>query len=111
MRCSPCRLPNSRLPTDAEYGADQQQVVVDRHRVGDLIEEGPHVFIAMAFPALVPSIGGRPVERCRPGTAESMRWRTVSARLQRNTVAELAEIQTPVVRGLVIAAPSCRMRW
>ncbi len=31
--------------------ADQQQVV-DRQRVGDLIEEGPHVFVAMAFVAL-----------------------------------------------------------
>ena len=32
----------------------QQQVVVDRHGVGNLIEEGPHVFIAMTFAALVP---------------------------------------------------------
>jgi len=31
----------------------KQQVVVDRHRVGDLIEEGPHVFIAMALAARV----------------------------------------------------------
>ena len=31
----------------------QQQVVVDRHRVGDLIEERPHVFIAMALAARV----------------------------------------------------------
>jgi hypothetical protein len=30
---------------------------------------------------------------------------------QRNIVAELAEIQTPVVRGLVIAAPSFLRRW
>ncbi len=51
------------------------------------------------------SVGGRPVERCRPGTVESMRWRTVSSGLQRNIVAELAEIQIPVVWGLVIAVP------
>jgi hypothetical protein len=29
----------------------QQQVVFDRQHFGDLIEEGPHVFIAMAFAA------------------------------------------------------------
>ena len=51
------------------------------------------------------SVGGGPVERCRPGTVESMRWRTVSSVLQRNTVAELPEIQTPVLRGPVIAVP------
>jgi len=51
------------------------------------------------------SVGGRPVERCRPGTVESMRWRTVSSGVQRNIVAELAEIQIPVVWGLVIAVP------
>jgi len=32
-----------------------------------------------------------------------MRWRTVSSGLQRNIVAEVADIQIPVVRGLVIA--------
>jgi hypothetical protein len=31
----------------------QQQVVIDRHRVGDLIEERPHVFIAMALAAML----------------------------------------------------------
>jgi len=31
----------------------QQQVVVDRHRVGDVIEEVPHVFIAMALAAML----------------------------------------------------------
>ena len=31
----------------------QQEIIVDRHRLGDLIEEGPHVFIAMAFAARV----------------------------------------------------------
>jgi hypothetical protein len=34
-----------------------------------------------------------------------MRWRTLSCGLQRNTVAELAEIQTPVVWIPDIAAP------
>ena len=29
----------------------QQQVVVDRQDFGDLIEKGPHVFIAMALTA------------------------------------------------------------
>jgi len=40
-----------------------------------------------------------------------MRWRTVRSGLQRNIVAEFAEIQTPVVLGLVIAAPPFLRRW
>ncbi len=31
----------------------QQEVVIDRHRVGDVIEEAPHVFITMALAARV----------------------------------------------------------
>jgi hypothetical protein len=42
-------------------------------------------------------VGGRPVERWCPGTVETMLWRTLTCGLQRNTVAELPEIQTPVV--------------
>ena len=32
---------------------NQQQVVLNRHHVGDVIEEAPHVFIAMALTARV----------------------------------------------------------
>jgi hypothetical protein len=53
------------------------------------------------------SVDGHPVERCRPGTVESMRWRTVSSGLQPNTVPESAEIQTPVVREPVKAVTPC----
>jgi hypothetical protein len=52
-----------------------------------------------------PPVGGRPVERCRPGTVETIKWRTVSSGLQHNTVAESAVSQTPVVRELVTARP------
>jgi hypothetical protein len=31
----------------------QQEVVVERHRVGDVFEEAPHVFITMALAARV----------------------------------------------------------
>jgi hypothetical protein len=31
----------------------QQQVVLDRHSVSDVIEEAPHVFIAMALAAML----------------------------------------------------------
>jgi hypothetical protein len=83
----------------------QEQVVVDRQHAGDVIEKARMCSSRWPSPPGWSSVGGRPVERCRPGTVESMRWRTVSSGLQRNIVAELAEIQTPVVRGLVIAAP------
>ena len=83
---------------------DEQQVVVSRNCARDLVEEHSHVLVAMTFAAGCFWVGGRPVERWRPGTGETMRWRTLTCGLQRRTVAELAEIQTPVVRVPVIVS-------
>jgi len=44
----------------------------------------------------------RATERCPAGTVESMRWPTVGSGLQRDTVAELAEIETREAPGAAI---------
>ena len=78
---------------------DQQQVVVGRQHMGDLGEERAHVLVAMALAGRWLSVGGRPVERCLPGTVDAMRWRRTASPLQRTTEAKSAEIQTPVACG------------
>jgi hypothetical protein len=60
---------------------DQQEIVVHGQHPGDRGEERPHVLVAMALAGRMVLGRGRPVERCRAGTVESMRWRTVSSGL------------------------------
>jgi hypothetical protein len=52
-----------------------QEVGVDRQHAGDVIEKARKSSSQWPSPGCS-SVGSRPVERCRPGTVESMRWRT-----------------------------------